>query len=45
MIGLAAGLVWYLIARDRPEEHPWVKPAEARVHSLGDAEAGAQDEP
>jgi ACS family glucarate transporter-like MFS transporter len=29
VIGLAAGLVWYLIARDRPEEHPWVKPAEA----------------
>ncbi len=27
-IGLAAGLVWYRIARDRPEEHPWVKPAE-----------------
>jgi hypothetical protein len=22
-------LVWHLIARDRPEEHPWVKPAEA----------------
>lgn len=29
VIGLAAGLGWYLIARDRPEEHPWVKPAEA----------------
>jgi len=27
-IGLVAGLVWYRIARDRPEEHPWVKPAE-----------------
>jgi ACS family glucarate transporter-like MFS transporter len=27
LIGLAAGLVWYLIARDRPEEHPWVKQA------------------
>jgi MFS transporter, ACS family, glucarate transporter len=29
VLGLAAGLVWYLVARDRPEEHPWVKPAEA----------------
>jgi len=28
-IGLAAGFVWYLIARDQPEEHPWVKPEEA----------------
>jgi ACS family glucarate transporter-like MFS transporter len=28
-IGLAAGLVWYLIARDRPSEHPWVDEAEA----------------
>lgn len=28
-IGLAAGLAWYVIARDRPEQHPWVKPAEA----------------
>jgi MFS transporter, ACS family, glucarate transporter len=27
-IGLAAGLVWYLIARDRPEDHPWVRPEE-----------------
>jgi ACS family glucarate transporter-like MFS transporter len=29
VIGLAAGLVWYLIARDRPEEHPWVRPPQA----------------
>jgi ACS family glucarate transporter-like MFS transporter len=29
VIGLAAGLGWYLVARDRPEEHPWVKPVEA----------------
>jgi ACS family glucarate transporter-like MFS transporter len=34
VIGLAAGLVWYLIARDRPEEHTWVKPAETKyIHS------------
>ncbi|MFN7994518.1 MAG: MFS transporter [Bryobacteraceae bacterium] len=28
-IGLAVGLVWYWIARDRPEDHPWVRPEEA----------------
>lgn len=27
-IGLAAGLLWYWLARDRPEEHPWVTPKE-----------------
>jgi ACS family glucarate transporter-like MFS transporter len=24
IIGLGAGLVWYLLARDTPGEHPWV---------------------
>jgi len=24
LIGLAAGAVWFLLARDRPGEHPWV---------------------
>lgn len=24
MIGIAAGFVWRLIARDKPEDHPWV---------------------
>lgn len=28
LIGLAAGGVWYLLARDRPEEHPWVSAKE-----------------
>ena len=28
-LGLAAGLVWYLVARDRPEQHPWMTPREA----------------
>jgi ACS family glucarate transporter-like MFS transporter len=27
-VGLTAGLVWYLLARDTPEEHPWVGDAE-----------------
>jgi ACS family glucarate transporter-like MFS transporter len=30
-IGLAAGAVWYAISRDRPEQHPWMTPAES-VH-------------
>jgi len=29
LIGLAAGAVWYFVARDRPSEHPWVSPEEA----------------
>jgi ACS family glucarate transporter-like MFS transporter len=28
-LGLAAGLVWYLVARDHPEHHPWMTPPEA----------------
>jgi ACS family glucarate transporter-like MFS transporter len=28
-LGLAAGLVWYLVARDRPEQHAWMTPWEA----------------
>jgi ACS family glucarate transporter-like MFS transporter len=28
LIGLAAGAVWFFVARDRPEEHPWVHPEE-----------------
>ena len=29
LIGLAAGAVWLVIARDRPEQHPWIGTAEA----------------
>jgi ACS family glucarate transporter-like MFS transporter len=28
-IGLAAGVVWFLLARDKPEEHSWVSAEEA----------------
>ena len=28
LIGCAAGIVWYLAARDKPEQHPRVSPAE-----------------
>jgi MFS transporter, ACS family, glucarate transporter len=39
-IGLAAGTVWYLIARDKPEQHPWVEPRE-----LAEIEAGLTVKP
>lgn len=31
IIGTAAGVIWYLLARDSPKEHPWIRPAE-RAH-------------
>jgi ACS family glucarate transporter-like MFS transporter len=35
LLGLVAGAVWYLLARDRPEEHPLVTPREARYIQAG----------
>src|SRR6202048_1087554 len=35
IIGLAAGLVWLLIARDKPEDHPSVTPAELHFIQAG----------
>ena len=35
MIGLAAGVVWFLVARDKPREHPWVAPEEAAYIESG----------
>ena len=32
LIGLAAGAVWYFVARDRPIEHPWVSRQRSRTH-------------
>jgi ACS family glucarate transporter-like MFS transporter len=29
LIGLGAGIVWYLVARDNPEQHPWIEAEEA----------------
>ena len=31
VLGLVAGLVWYWIARDKPEEHPAVRPGELEL--------------
>jgi len=39
ILGFAAGLVWYLVARDTPEQHPLVSPAElAHIRGNGRAE-------
>jgi MFS transporter, ACS family, glucarate transporter len=35
MIGTAAGLIWYLFARDRPAQHPWVSADERRLIESG----------
>jgi ACS family glucarate transporter-like MFS transporter len=35
LIGLATAMVWYWIARDRPQDHPWVEPAEAEYIRAG----------
>jgi ACS family glucarate transporter-like MFS transporter len=35
MIGLGAGLVWYVLARDTPSEHPWVSTGEANLIRAG----------
>lgn len=35
IIGTVAGLVWYLIARDRPEEHPWITSEEREYITQG----------
>lgn len=35
VLGLVAGIVWHWIARNRPENHPWVSPAELTVIESG----------
>ena len=35
LLGLAAGAVWFLLARDRPDEHPLVSPEEVRHIQAG----------
>jgi ACS family glucarate transporter-like MFS transporter len=34
-IGIAVGTVWYIVARDKPREHPWVSPAELAAIQSG----------
>lgn len=42
VLGLAGGAVWYWIARNTPESHPWVGPCELAtiVQGRGDAPGG-----
>ncbi len=35
LIGLVAGLIWMLIARDTPEKHPWIDAQETETIRLG----------
>jgi ACS family glucarate transporter-like MFS transporter len=35
IIGTAAGVIWYLLARDNPKEHPWTRPAERSYIEAG----------
>lgn len=41
MIGIAAGFVWWLIARDKPESHPWMTDEEAEHIRAGTGVARA----
>ena len=35
LLGLAAGAVWYAIARNRPEQHPWASTEEKQLIATG----------
>jgi len=41
MIGLVAGAIWLWLARDKPEEHPWISPEEAAYIRAGLPQAAA----
>lgn len=34
-LGVAAGVVWYIVARDTPEGHPWISEAESQHIASG----------
>ncbi len=42
LIGLVVGLVWFLIARDYPEKHPWVSSSELALIQNGRTSSKAQ---
>jgi ACS family glucarate transporter-like MFS transporter len=44
IIGLGAGLIWYLLARDTPGEHPWVSDSETKHIAAGLGEPSARVE-
>ncbi|XBH20116.1 MFS transporter [Telmatobacter sp. DSM 110680] len=43
-VGLAAGIAWYLIARDTPEQHPLVSPRELQTVRAGLIEVNKLDQ-
>jgi ACS family glucarate transporter-like MFS transporter len=43
IIGFAAGAVWFLAARDTPDEHPGVSPSELALIRSGLTQAGPQN--
>jgi len=40
-IGLAVGLIWFVMSRDKPEQHPWVSSGEAATIQAGLTLGGA----
>ncbi len=42
-IGIVAGLTWYFVARDTPEQHPWVEAVE-RTHIVAGRRASGSGE-
>jgi ACS family glucarate transporter-like MFS transporter len=40
MIGIGVGVVWFLIARDRPEDHPWMTAEELAYIRAGIPKSG-----
>jgi ACS family glucarate transporter-like MFS transporter len=42
VIGLAAGVAWYWMARDRPEDHPWITAEETALIEQGLPELPAE---
>jgi ACS family glucarate transporter-like MFS transporter len=45
VVGTVAGVIWYFIARDRPEDHPWISPEEQRLIERGIGAASTKDVP
>ncbi len=39
VVGLVAAAIWYLVARDKPEQHPWVSANEVAMITAGRGDA------
>ncbi len=42
-LGLLVGVVWFFLARDKPEEHPWMRPRELEFIRAGLPEVSKSD--